>query len=517
MLQHLLEDSAHRYPENVAVEDPDRGEAITYLTLDERSEKLRDDLLRHGVRASDRVGLCARKSIAGLVSIFGILKAGAAYVPVAVDAPDSRNAQILSDCSVKALLVDRNILRRLRKGPHGGCLGPVRDCPALSPYGDELALVSMRGQENPAVARAGVPDDLAYILYTSGSTGTPKGVMHSHRSALSFISWCSETFEPTPFDRVSCHAPFHFDLSIFDVYVTVKHGATVVLIGEETGKQATHLAALIAERRVSIWYSTPSVLRLLVEFGRMERHDYSRLRLILFAGEVFPYRYLKTLQERLPNRRYFNLYGPTETNVCTFCEIPPEFRGDRMGPTSIGRACSGTLTQVMRENGREVRPGEAGELYVSGGTVMLGYWNRPDLDAKVFLVDGEGRRWYRTGDQVQETTAGDYLFLGRRDRMVKRRGFRIELGEVETLLYRHPLVTEAAVIALGDQQNDVRIMAFLCWADEKPPSLVALKRFCAENMPPYLIPDQFSFLKAIPKTSTNKIDYQGLVRAESGA
>jgi amino acid adenylation domain-containing protein len=513
MLQQLLEDSAQRYPANVAVEDPGRGEDITYRALNELSDKLRDDLLRHGVQASDRVGICARKSIAGLVSIFGILKAGAAYVPVAADAPDPQNACIFSDCSVKALLVDRSILKQLREGSRGHDLGVAQDCAALSPYGDELALVGVHREQNPAVARPGALDNLAYILYTSGSTGTPKGIMHSHSSALSFVDWCSKTFEPAQGDRFSSHAPFHFDLSIFDVYVAVKHGATLVLIGDEVGKQAAHLAALIAEQRVSIWYSTPSVLRLLVEYGRMERHDYSRLRLILFAGEVFPYRHLRALLGQLPNRRYFNLYGPTETNVCTFCEISRECSGDQTGPTSIGRACSGTLTRVMHENGHEVRPGEEGELYVSGATVMLGYWNQPDLDAEAFLVDGEGRRWYKTGDLVKEADTGDYLFLGRRDRMVKRRGFRIELGEVESLLYRHPLVTEVAVIAFADQEDNVQIKAFLCCAEEKPPSLVTLKRFCAENLPSYLIPDQFSFLKAIPKTSTDKIDYQSLMRA----
>jgi amino acid adenylation domain-containing protein len=513
MLQQLLEDSARLYPENVAVEDPSRGEDITYRALNELSDKLRDDLVRHGVQASDRVGICARKSIAGLVSIFGILKAGAAYVPMAADAHDARNAHILSDCFVKALLVDRSILKQLREGSRRHDLGVVEDCAVLSLYGDELALVCVRGEEAPKAARPGILDNLAYILYTSGSTGKPKGVMHSHRSALSLVDWCSETFEPTQRDRFSSHAPFHFDLSVFDIYVAIKHGATLILIGEEVGKQAAHLAALIAERRVSIWYSTPSVLRLLVEYARMERHDYSRLRLVLFAGEVFPYRHFTELVDRWPNRRYFNLYGPTETNVCTFYEIPRECSGDQTGPTSIGKACSGTLTRVMHENGHEVRPGEEGELYVSGGTVMLGYWNQPDLDAEAFLVDDEGKRWYKTGDLVKESDTGDYLFLGRRDRMVKRRGFRIELGEVESLLYRNPLVTEVAVIAFADEEDNVQIKAFLCWAEEKPPSLVTFKRFCAENMPSYLIPDQFSFLNAIPKASTDKVDYQSLMRA----
>jgi amino acid adenylation domain-containing protein len=516
-LQQLLEDSANRHPDNVAVEDPGRGEDITYRELNELSDRLRDDLLRHGVQASDRVGICARKSIAGLVSIFGILKAGAVYVPVAADAPDARNAYIFLDCSVKALVVDRSILEQAREGSRGIDLGRVQDCAALSRYGDELALVCRHGTADHMAARPGVPDNLAYILYTSGSTGTPKGVMHSHSSALSFVDWCSETFDPTQGDRFSSHAPFHFDLSIFDVFGAIKHGATLVLIGEQVGRQPMHLAALIAERQITIWYSTPSVLRLLVEYGRIERYDFSLLRLVLFAGEVFPHRHLKALMDRWPERRYFNLFGPTETNVCTFCEIPHDHSGDQTGPTSIGNACSGTLTRVMDEKGSEVRPGEQGELYVSGGTVMLGYWNRPDLNAKAFLVDGEGKRWFKTGDMVRQTDAGDYLFLGRRDRMVKRRGYRIELDEIESLLYGHPRINETAVIAFMDEEDNVQIKAFLCWIGEEPPSLVALKGYCSEKMATYLIPDQFSFLEAIPKTSTDKIDYLSLMRANQRA
>jgi acyl-CoA synthetase (AMP-forming)/AMP-acid ligase II len=215
--------------------------------------------------------------------------------------------------------------------------------------------------------------------------------------------------------------------------------------------------------------------------------------------------------DRWPDRRFFNLYGPTETNVCTFREIPRECSGERTGPTSIGKACSGTLTRVLYENGHEAGPGEVGELSVSGGTVMPGYWNRPDLNAQAFVVDGEGRCWYKTGDLVKEDETGDYLFLGRRDRMVKRRGFRIELDEIESLLYRHPLVIEVAVISFVDREDDLQIKAFLRWAEEKPPSLVTLKRFCADNMPSYLVPDQFSFLTTIPRTSTDKIDYQTLM------
>ncbi len=367
---------------------------------------------------------------------------------------------------------------------------------------------SAEGADEPPSAEGA--DDLAYILYTSGSTGKPKGVMHTHASALSFVDWCSDVFEPRIGDCFSSHAPFHFDLSILDLYVPVKHSAALVLIGEELGKQPARLAPIIAERRITMWYSTPSILRLLVEYGELEKYDFSALRVVNFAGEVFPVRQLRALMDKWPHPRYFNLYGPTETNVCTFFEVPDRIPDDRTEPFPIGVPCSGDECTVRDEHDRVVAPGEEGELYVTGGSVMTGYWNLPERTARGFFVDEAGTRWYKTGDVVKEDAAGDYIFIGRRDRMVKRRGYRVELGEIEAALYRLQGVKEAAVVALPDDINGVQIKAFLSWSGEGRPSLIRLKKFSADNLPLYMVPDRFSFYPSLPKTSTDKIDYQQL-------
>jgi amino acid adenylation domain-containing protein len=340
----------------------------------------------------------------------------------------------------------------------------------------------------------------------------PKGVMLSHRNALSFVEWCSEVFRPADDERFASHAPFHFDLSILDLYVPMKHGAALVLIADEIAKDPVGLAATIAERRITSWYSAPSVLSMLAQYGRMQQHDYSAVRRVLFAGEVFPVKHLRTLRNLLAGPRYFNLYGPTETNVCTYYEIPSPIPEERTQPYPIGKACSHCRAIVVNEHGQAVSTGQEGELCIAGPGVMQGYWNLPGRTADAFLEDALGERWYKTGDVVVEDPNGDYVFIGRRDRMVKKRGYRVELGEIEAGLYRHPAVEEAAVVAWTDDENGVRVKAYIsCKEAEKRPTIIELKRFCAENLPIYMVPDLFVFEQALPKTSTDKIDYQRLM------
>jgi len=519
VLHWTLEDAARRAPGRPAVEEgDDPASVITYGDLAALSKRVRDRMRLMGVGPGDRVGIYVRKSIDTVATIFGILKAGAAYVPVDPSAPAARNAYIFNDCSVRAAVVEQRFETRLRA--EMAALGPVPPLFVLDGAGGGRALATALDREdvcNPAPVTATVvpgPDDLAYILYTSGSTGRPKGVMLSHTNAVSFIDWCSETFTPTEADRFSSHAPFHFDLSILDLYVSIKHGATLVLIGEEAGKNPNRLAPLIAERRLTVWYSAPSILSLLVQYGDLQARDLSALRLVLFAGEVFPVKHLRALQTLLPRPRYFNLYGPTETNVCTFYEIPGKIPEERTEPFPIGRACSHLCTRVVDSEQRSVVAGQEGELCVSGAGVMRGYWNLPELSARAFLVDDNGVRWYRTGDLVIEEPDSAFVFLGRRDRMIKRRGYRVELGEIEAGLYRHSAVREAGVIALPDQETGIRIKAFLACHEGRRPSLIEMKRFCADHLPGYMIPDFFSFHAALPKTSTDKLDYQRLKEME---
>lgn len=511
-LHQLLVLSAQKYPDRIAVEESD-DTAITYQDLNQLSNQLRDKLTQLGVRPGDRVGIYLRKSIDTVASIFGILKAGAAYAPVDPGAPPARNAYIFGDCTVKVIILENRFVEKLCE--EFSSQTEIPPLLVLDGAGGGNYLKSALETANtdtpilPVVPERS-PDDLAYILYTSGSTGKPKGVMLSHENALSFIDWCSEVFEPNKNDRFSSHAPFHFDLSILDVYVSIKHGATLVLIDEAIGKDPIRLAPLISNKRISIWYSTPSILSFLAQYGRLEQYAFPDLRLMLFAGEVFPIKHLRMLKDLLPKPRYFNLYGPTETNVCTYFEVPVIIPTDYTKPFPIGAACSHYRIRVVDEDGHDVGRGQTGELIAAGPGVMQGYWNLPERTATAFLVDSSGERWYKTGDIVVQDEDGNYLYLSRRDRMVKKRGYRVELGEIEAGIYRHPDVKEVAVVALSNDENGVQITAFLSFKTGQNPSRIELKRFCAENLPTYMIPDFFSFMESLPKTSTDKIDYQKL-------
>jgi amino acid adenylation domain-containing protein len=512
-LHEHFEAAAPRFADNLAVVEPGHG-AITYRDLAALSDRLRDRLHALGVRPGDRVGIYMRKSIDAVASIYGILKVGAAYVPVDPGAPPARNAYILQNCAVKAVVMERRFDEKLR--PELGQLGPLPRLMHIDEAGAGIALRKALDEADKQGIAPGVdtarpaPSDLAYILYTSGSTGKPKGVMLSHENGVSYVDWCSEVFRPVANDRFSSHAPFHFDLSILDIHVPLKHGATLVLIGEDIGKTAEPLAALIAEQKISVWYSAPSILALLAQFGKLERFDYSALRLVLFAGEVFAVKHLRALTQQLPKPRCFNLYGPTETNVCTYYEVVPPVPEDRVAPYPIGKTCSHLRCKVVDSDGREARRGEEGELSVTGRGVMQGYWALSEQTARAFLTESDGTRWYKTGDIVTEAPDGNYTYLGRRDRMVKRRGYRVELGEIESALYRYPAIKEAAVVAKPDEELGVKITAFVSSRDAKRPSLIEIKRFCAEHLPLYMIPDVFSWHDALPKTSTDKTDYQRL-------
>ena len=460
-----------------------------YAELNAQADRLAACLAANGVKRGDRVGIIVPKSTSAVAALFGIMKAGAAYVPADYSAPRERNQTILRDCAVAAAFLEpatADLLDDQGQGPPVIVIGPASETAQESGrvihYAEALRA---EARERPAIGL----DDLSYILYTSGSTGVPKGVMLTHRNALAFVDWCSSVFQPNEHDRFSSHAPFHFDLSVLDLYVAFKHGAALHLISDEVGKNPRELAQFIADRRLTIWYSTPSSLSLLRSTGQLQTRDYRSLRIVLFAGEVFPVKHLRDLTRLWDWPAYYNLYGPTETNVCTFADIPLPVPDDRVEPYPIGWPCAHYRDLILDSDGAPTAPGNEGLLYMAGDGVFQGYWNRPVENGKAFL-QRDDVRWYNTGDVVRLDPADGYIYRGRRDRMVKRRGYRIELGEIERALYQHPEIGEAAAVAVSDAAS-VRIVVCLSVKGAIRPSIIELKSFSAANLPAYMVPDAF--------------------------
>jgi len=524
LLHHLLERSAACFGDRPAVVD--RSRTLTYSELEEQSNRLAHLLLAQGIVQGDRVGLYLDKSAEAIVAVYGVLKSGAVYVPLDPQAPIARVAYVTRNCDIKWLMTGSE--------QAGSWAELIRQAPQLEglivlnnenePFGDlaggravlDRAAVQAQPQSEPGIGRIGF--DLAYILYTSGSTGNPKGVMLSHRNALTFVDWAVDEYGVTSADRLSNHAPLHFDLSIFDIFAAARAGGTLVLVPPEISIFPIEIARFIERNEITVWYSVPSLLSRLSERANLRPGSLPLLRTILFAGEVFPVKYLRKLMLQLPHVRFSNLYGPTETNVCTWYDVkaPPDELG---GPIPIGAAIGDVEVFAVKDDGTAAAEGDVGELLVRGPTVMRGYWGDPDRTARGLVPDPFGRpeKVYRTGDLVRDDGGGCFRLLGRRDAQIKSRGYRIELGEIETALYRHPAVAECAAIAVPDEMITNRLVAIV--GLKFPIEEGTLQQWCAGIIPRYMIPEAFQIRDALPKTSTGKIDRQALTReyAESTA
>src|SRR5258707_5897276 len=509
ILQQLLSKSAKAYPEKMAVWA--RGRSITYRELEERSNQMAHLLRKHGINKGDRVGLFFPKCVESVISMLGVLKAGGVYVPLDPQAPADRVSYIIGNCGIRVLITNherRSALTPVTLDTLECCISTDQaengKDGKMVPWSH---LAEFPADHAPAVNL--IETDLAYILYTSGSTGRPKGVMLSHQNALTFVEWCAEEFQVRSEDRLSNHAHLHFELSVFDVYNTLEAGATVYLITEDLAMFPTSLANFIATEGITIWYSVPSALMLLLLHGRLTPEKLNSIRILLFAGEVFPMKYLRQLAEVAPSCELYNLYGPTETNVCTYYKLERERLAD-MDKLPIGIACANTDTFSVTPEGHLAAKGEAGELYVRGPGVTNGYWADPEKTQKMVgpnhFQEHFEEKMYRTGDIVTVGEDGNYYFPDRRDSMIKSRGYRIELGEIESALLSHPGVREAAVLAVPDEIIGNRIRAVVATNVPGALGVLELQQYCASRVPKYMIPELIDLCDELPKTSTGKID-----------
>ena len=454
------------------------GSQMNAQQLYARAAGLATRLQGHGIGPDSNVALCLRRGLDAVVAIYGILLAGACYVPLNGNCPAERNRFIVRDAGCRCVVVD--------------------DAPPswLSDTGLEAIDVTTVPDSAPAVSAAPMNGDgeRAAILYTSGSTGRPKGVVISQRAVAAFSDWGVSTFGLNGDDRIASLTPFNFDLSLFDLFTAPAAGALTYFVPEQHKLAPARLVNWLGQHAISTWYTVPSMLGLVVLKGGLGKHSLPRLRRVLFAGEVFLTPRLQQLCRLLPGTEFYNLFGPTETNVCLYWPVDrARLDGDVPIPVG-GPACQARLA---------VDP-EQGELLVKGPCVMSGYWRAGKV---VPMLNAQG--WFHTGDRVAVNAAGEFEYHGRLDRMIKSAGYRIEPAEIEQVLRAAPGVLQAAVVGIPDPLSGTRIAAALAVEGTGRSSLRA---YAAKQLATWMRPSFYLLVKELPLLPNGKTDYQRITR-----
>ncbi len=452
------------------------------------------------------------KSIDAVVCLLGVLMTGAAYVPLDARQPPERICRGLIDCDARALVALAPTFERLLSAEPSLRRGISA---LISPTQCRIAGVrhhdfSMKAATFGRPTNASIHSP-AYILYTSGSTGEPKGVVHTVESAARFVGWAVKALQLDASHVFANFAQFSFDLSILDLFGALTTGASVHLVPPEMLFRPKELVRNLGEWGTTLLYAVPSALSLLETDGELALRAPPRLTRVLYAGEPFPIAQLIRLMGAVPQAKVFNLYGPTETNVCTYHELlgVPAQEDKHV---SIGKACEHLTVEILDDLGNPVSTGDEGEICVAGPSVMTGYFRRERATEQAFFpkshfTDAMAR--YRTGDRARCDETGLLWFLGRRDRLVKKRGYRIELGEIEAALNGNPSVREAVAFGVNSEEG-IRVNAAVALHNSEAASVLTLKAQCGRLLPPYMVPDTILIVDRLPRTPNGKVDLMRL-------
>lgn len=505
-LPHLFESQAQSFPDAIAIRYQDRS--LTYDQLNRRANQVAHCLRQLGANSGTLVGLGTERSELAIIGLIGILKAGAAYVPLDPHYPAEWCSFILKDSNPDIFITQTT----LDIGPVNHVIRIDLDDPVLARQSDRNLDLEVK------------PDDLMYVLYTSGSTGHPKGVMVTHANVARLFPAMSRYLR---FDRNDIWTLFHshaFGFSIWEMWGALAHGGRLVIVPPEMTMAPSNLLELMAFERITVLSQTPSAFRLLARAVTIlpELADLSALRLVAFSGESLEPRILESWLTRFGDEKplLVNMYALTETagEIAFRRVLKADLGGENR--SSIGVPLPDVQFHLLDSNHNPVDVGHIGELYIGGPAVALGYLNQPELTAARFIPDFSTKsgknRLYRTGDLARRRLDGDVEFIGRVDRQIKVRGYRVEPGDIEAILVKHPQVDDAVVVPYKDSDGLTHLAAYLIpmQPEDYPRSL---NRYLGAALPHYAIPDRFVLVNHFPLTPNGKLDFAALSAIEQPA
>jgi len=502
-------DTAESYPDNACVPQlvaaqaaatPNTvalaasGEVVTYQELNSRANRLAQYLRSLGAGPGTLVALCFERSSELVVGTLGVLKSGAAYVPLDPTYPQERLAFMLNDSGATILLTQQRLARAL---PPGRWQRVDVDLDA-----DQIASYPAEPPQSESDIRL---EELAYVIYTSGSTGQPKGVQVTHSNLLNLVFWHRHAFMVTPADRATLFASPGFDASVWELWPYLTAGASLHLPAESIRNDPEKLRDWLVAQRITVSFLPTAMAELVMA---LEWADRVALRVLLTGADTLHHYPASHLPFMLVNN-----YGPTEcTVVATSGTVPPNgFTDDR--PT-IGRPITNTQIYILDEHLRQVPVGTVGELHIGGKGVARGYLNQPELTSEKFIPDTfsskPGARLYKTGDRARFMPDGQIAFMGRIDDQIKIRGYRIDPSEIITALDRHPMISSSYVIAREDHKGEKRLIAYVVPTPESRPTCTELRDFLRACLPEYMVPTVFVSLDSLPLTSNGKVNRPAL-------
>ena len=501
-IQELIEAQVEKHrPETAVICEHDKvfgAPLLTYGQLNEKANQLAHLLRSSGAKPDQIVGIMVERSFSMIIGLLGILKAGAAYLPISPENPAERIDYMLKDGGVKLLLVQNKTAKKIKFE------GTTINLEAPETY---------RGSTiNPPIVNK--PDDLAYVIYTSGSTGKPKGVMIEHRSVVNRLNWMQNAYPIGEKDVILQKTPYYFDVSVWELFWWAFHGAKLCFLVPGGESLPLLIIETIKKHNVSVMHFVPSMLNVFLEYldGKDARvlQGLASVRRLFASGEMLTPSHVKKFNDiwgRKTGARLTNLYGPTETTVdVSYFDCPTQNDFEKI---SIGRPIDNTRFYIIKD-GRLVVPGETGELCIAGVGLARGYLNNAALTQEKFADNpvNPGEKIYRTGDNARWLPDGNVEFLGREDQQVKIRGLRIELGEIENTAREFPGIIDCVAVVKQYSENIILIVAYIvCRSGLK---IDDLKNYLKKHLPDYMIPNHFEKIEQVPLGPSGKADRKAL-------